>query len=188
MQEIIEKSKINLNLGKDKTTINSRRGCGWTTVATMLRSQSMLLRATKGQINNEDNGNNARYWELLRPLLFAVRYSWDIYGIFMEYSWGIHMYRVCVGNVSGMCRECVERNGMRLGSYSNFVREKCQCAWIKSNYWSGLVCLTWASICMKRSPKLIDHTSIHWLRNTGSSEKVFANESRMVACVCHNLT
>ena len=61
MQEIIEKSKINLNLGKDKTTINSRRGCGWTTVATMLRSQSMLLRATKGQINNEDNGNNARY-------------------------------------------------------------------------------------------------------------------------------
>ena len=58
MQEIIKKSKINLNLGKDKTTINSRRGCGWTT---MLRSQSMFLRATKGQINNEDNGNNARY-------------------------------------------------------------------------------------------------------------------------------
>ena len=121
-------------------------------------------------------------------LLFAVRYSWDIYGIFMEYSWGIHMYRVCVGYISGMCRECVERNGMRLGSYSCFVREKCQCAWIKSNYWSGLVCLTWASICMKRSPKLIDHTSIHWLRNTGSSKKVFANESRMVACVCHTLT
>ena len=60
MQEIIEKSKINLNLGEDKTTVN-RRGCGWTTIATMLRPQSMFLRATKGQINNEDNGNNARY-------------------------------------------------------------------------------------------------------------------------------
>ena len=40
-------------------------------------------------------------------------YSWGIYGVFIEYSWGIRMYRVCVGYVSGMCRECVERNGMR---------------------------------------------------------------------------
>ena len=49
-------------------------------------------------------------------------YSWDIREIFMEYSWGIHMYRVCVGYVSGMCRESVGTNGMRLGSYSNFVQ------------------------------------------------------------------
>ena len=42
-------------------------------------------------------------------------YSWDIRGIFMEYSWAIHMYRVCVGYVSGMCRESVGTNGMRLG-------------------------------------------------------------------------
>ena len=40
-------------------------------------------------------------------------HSWDIRGIFTEYSWDIRMYRVCVGYVSGMYRECVERNGMR---------------------------------------------------------------------------
>ena len=40
-------------------------------------------------------------------------YSWDIYGVFIEYSWAIRMCRVCVGYVSGMYRECVERNGMR---------------------------------------------------------------------------
>ena len=40
-------------------------------------------------------------------------YSWGIYGVFIEYSWGIRMYRVCVGYVSGMYREYVERNGMR---------------------------------------------------------------------------
>ena len=40
-------------------------------------------------------------------------YSWDIRGVFTEYSWNIRMYRVCVGYVSGMCRECVERNGVR---------------------------------------------------------------------------
>ena len=49
-------------------------------------------------------------------------YSWDIRGMFTEYSWGIRMYRVCVGYVSGMCRECVERNGMRVGS-SNFMQD-----------------------------------------------------------------
>ena len=35
-------------------------------------------------------------------------YSWDIHGVFVEYSWDIRMYRVCVGYVSGMCREYVE--------------------------------------------------------------------------------
>ena len=40
-------------------------------------------------------------------------YTWGIHGVFMGYSWGIRMYRVCVGYVSGMCRECVERNGVR---------------------------------------------------------------------------
>ena len=34
----------------------------------------------------------------------------DIYRVFVEYSWGIHMYRVCVGYVSGMRRVCVETN------------------------------------------------------------------------------
>ena len=40
----------------------------------------------------------------------ALGYSWDIHGIFVEYSWDIRMYRVCVGNVSGMYREYVERS------------------------------------------------------------------------------
>ena len=40
-------------------------------------------------------------------------YSWDIRGVFTEYSWNIRMYRVCVGYVSGMCRVCVERNWVR---------------------------------------------------------------------------
>ncbi len=34
----------------------------------------------------------------------------------MGYSRSIHRVYVCIGYVSGMCRECVERNGMRVGS------------------------------------------------------------------------
>ena len=44
-------------------------------------------------------------------LLGALGYSWGIRGVFVEYSWDIRMYRVCVGNVSGMYRECIERYG-----------------------------------------------------------------------------
>ena len=40
-------------------------------------------------------------------------YSWDIRGVFTEYSWDIRMYRVCIGYVSGMYREFIERNRMR---------------------------------------------------------------------------
>jgi hypothetical protein len=40
-------------------------------------------------------------------------YSREIRGVFTEYSWDIRMYRVCVGYVSGMYRESVERNGVR---------------------------------------------------------------------------
>ena len=29
---------------------------------------------------------------------------WGIHGIFIGYSWAIHMYRLCVGYVSVMCR------------------------------------------------------------------------------------
>ena len=43
-------------------------------------------------------------------------HSWDIRGVFTEYSWDIRMYRVCVGYVSGMCRERIERNKVRVGS------------------------------------------------------------------------
>ena len=46
----------------------------------------------------------------------GVGYSWDIRWVFTEYSWDIRMYRVCVGYVSGMYREYIERNGMRVGS------------------------------------------------------------------------
>ena len=44
-------------------------------------------------------------------LVGALGYSWGIRGIFVEYSWDIRMYRVCVGNVSGMYRERIERYG-----------------------------------------------------------------------------
>ena len=40
----------------------------------------------------------------------ALRYSWGIHGVFVGYSRNIHMYRVCVGYVSGMYRESVEAN------------------------------------------------------------------------------
>ena len=39
--------------------------------------------------------------------------SWGIRGVFVEYSWDIRMYRVCVGYVSGMYRESIEGNGER---------------------------------------------------------------------------
>ena len=43
----------------------------------------------------------------------GVNTLWDIRGVFTEYSWDIRMYRVCVGYVSGMYREYVERNRVR---------------------------------------------------------------------------
>ena len=48
-------------------------------------------------------------------LVGALGYSWGIRGVFVEYSWDIRMYRVCVGNVSGMYRESVEGDGVRVG-------------------------------------------------------------------------
>ena len=59
-------------------------------------------------------------------------YSWGIRGIFTGYSWDIRMYRVCVGYVSGMCRECVERNGVRVGS-SNFMQDNLHNEYIINN-------------------------------------------------------
>ena len=41
----------------------------------------------------------------------ALGYSWHIRGVFVGYSQSIHMYRVCVGYVSGMYREYIERYG-----------------------------------------------------------------------------
>ena len=57
-------------------------------------------------------------------LVSALGYSWGIRGVFMGYSWGIRMYRVCVGNVSGMYRECVEGNGVRGGRCTNHGRAR----------------------------------------------------------------
>ena len=54
----------------------------------------------------------------------CVGYSWDIRGVFTGYSWNIRMYRVCVGYVSGMYREYIERNGMRVGSLTNLVERQ----------------------------------------------------------------
>ena len=49
--------------------------------------------------------------------VFLEGYSWGIRGIFVGYSWDIHMYRVCVGYVSGMYRESVEGYGARGRGY-----------------------------------------------------------------------
>ena len=43
----------------------------------------------------------------------GVSTSWGIRGVFVEYSWDIRMYRVCVGYVSGMYRESFEEDGER---------------------------------------------------------------------------
>ena len=43
----------------------------------------------------------------------ALGYLWDIRRVFGEYSWDIRMYRVCVGYVSGMYREYIDRYGER---------------------------------------------------------------------------
>ena len=54
------------------------------------------------------------YFSMLYPMLEVhMGYSWDIRGIFTEYSWNIRMYRVCIGYVSGMYREYIERNRVR---------------------------------------------------------------------------
>ncbi len=39
--------------------------------------------------------------------LLYLGYSWDIRGVFVGYSRGIHMYRLCVGYVSVMYRLCI---------------------------------------------------------------------------------
>ena len=43
----------------------------------------------------------------------GVNTSWDIRGVFVEYSPHIRMCRVCVGYVSGMYRESIEGYGER---------------------------------------------------------------------------
>ena len=42
-------------------------------------------------------------------------YSWHIRGVFVEYSRDIHMYRVCVGYVSGMYRVCIGKVSKETG-------------------------------------------------------------------------
>ena len=46
----------------------------------------------------------------------ALGYSWDICGVFVEYSPHIRMYRVCVGYVSGMYRVCIGKVSKGTGS------------------------------------------------------------------------
>ena len=40
-------------------------------------------------------------------------HGWGIHGVYVGYSWDIRMYRVCVGYVSGMYRECIETSEVR---------------------------------------------------------------------------
>ena len=53
--------------------------------------------------------------------LSCLGYSWDIRGVFVWYSWDIRMYRVCVGYVSGMYREYIERYGEGKGFFDKLV-------------------------------------------------------------------
>ena len=47
-------------------------------------------------------------------------------GVFVGYSWGIHMYRVCVGYVSGMYRECIGTYKVRGGCAIKFRADICK--------------------------------------------------------------
>ena len=49
----------------------------------------------------EDNRGQVEEW--IR-LIAVLEEAWDIHGVFTGYSWGIHMYRLCIGYVSVMCR------------------------------------------------------------------------------------
>ena len=62
----------------------------------------------------------------------GVSTSWDIRGVFTEYSWSIRMYRVCIGYVSGMYRECIERKRVQMGS-SNFMQDNLHNEYIINN-------------------------------------------------------
>ena len=76
--------------------------------------------------NSQEGGEDAALCSEIRLLSFqeaisiilvsALGYSRHIRGVFVGYSWDIHMYRVCVGYVSGMCRESVEGDGARGGT------------------------------------------------------------------------
>ena len=66
------------------------------------------------------------YCSVLRGIpsfLLCLEYSRDIRGVFVGYSWGIHMYRVCVGYVSGMYRESVEGDWARGGLWTAQKKE-----------------------------------------------------------------
>ena len=66
------------------------------------------------------------YCSVLRGIpsfLLCLGYSQDIRGVFVGYSWGIHMYRVCVGYVSGMYRESIEGDGERGGLWMKQKKE-----------------------------------------------------------------
>ena len=56
----------------------------------------------------------------------GVSTSWDIRRVFVEYSWNIRMYRVCIGYVSGMYRESVERYNEREGCAIKFRADICR--------------------------------------------------------------
>ena len=56
-------------------------------------------------------------------VIFWMGYSLNTCGIFVGYSWGIRMYRVCVGYVSGMYRECIETSEVRKWFFDNLVEK-----------------------------------------------------------------
>ena len=65
----------------------------------------------------------------------CLGYSWGIRGVFVGYSWDIRMYRVCVGYVSGMCRESVERyNEQGISEeQARRLRDKISCRYLQDS-------------------------------------------------------
>ena len=76
-----------------------------------------IAKYARNQVENSAKLFLQYNFSMLYPMLeVRMGYSWDIRGIFTEYSWSIRMYRVCIGYVSGMCRVCIERNRVQVGS------------------------------------------------------------------------
>jgi hypothetical protein len=76
-----------------------------------------IAKYARNQVENSAKLFLQYNFSMLYPMLeVRMGYSWDIRGIFTEYSWSIRMYRVCIGYVSGMYREFIERNRVQVGS------------------------------------------------------------------------
>ena len=52
--------------------------------------------------------------------LFPFSYRWALRWVFIKYSRDIHMYRLCIGYVSVMCRLCIGKASEHLSASGLF--------------------------------------------------------------------